>query len=389
VTKKVYTKITCILVHRAKPDVRPPPSTSPVGGRYSQRVRGPSSPSLAVSSVGRIESYERILKLDNLVLIEVAHHDLFSGGPCACGYDQIKTASSSDCSFLGKILAVKCIAYGRFGSRACETWPTVHTPLVPEMFTNIQYRILKKISPGRGACELSTFYHGKSKLAVHLGEKQLSEIQGRTVIDFGCGVGEGAIEMALRGARRVIGIDIQEDLLEVAKEKAQAAGVADRCCFAPSTEEHADLIVSFDAFEHFREPAKILALMSTLLKPGGEVLASFGPTWYHPLGGHLFSVFPWSHLVFSEAALFRWRQDFKSDGATHFGEGSGGLNRMTIAKFEKLVAASPLHLARLELVPIRKLRWLHNRWTREFTTAVVHCRLTRREVPVAALAQAS
>ncbi len=39
--------------------------------------------------------------------------------------------------------------------------------------------------------------------------------------------------------------------------------------------------------------------------PHGAVYASFGPTWYHPLGGHLFSVFPWAHPIFSEKEPIR------------------------------------------------------------------------------------
>jgi hypothetical protein len=118
--------------------------------------------------------------------------------------------------------------------------------------------------------------------------------------------------------------------------------------------------------------------MDTLLKPEGEVAASFGPTWHHPLGGHLFSVFPWAHLIFSEEALIRWRSGFKTDGATRFGEVAGGLNQITIRRFERIVKESPFQFASLELVPIRKLRWLHNRFTREFATAVVRCRLVKR-----------
>jgi ubiquinone/menaquinone biosynthesis C-methylase UbiE len=53
-------------------------------------------------------------------------------------------------------------------------------------------------------------------------------------------------------------------------------------------------------FEHFTEPKLALDAMYRLLRPGGTLVASFGPTWYHPLGGHLFSVFPWAHLIFSE-----------------------------------------------------------------------------------------
>ena len=119
--------------------------------------------------------------------------------------------------------------------------------------------------------------------------------------------------------------------------------------------------------------------MSALLQPAGEVIVSFGPTWYHPLGGHLFSVFPWAHLLFSEKALIRWRSTFKSDGATRFSEVAGGLNQMTISKFEDLIEDSPFKLASMELVPIKKVRRFHGRLTREFTTAIVRCYLVKPE----------
>ena len=246
------------------------------------------------------------------------------------------------------------------------------------MLTDIQYRILRRISPRAPDCCSGAVYEGKSKLSTLLGDEILDRIAGRVVIDFGCGKGTEAVEMAQRGAKRVIGIDIREDSLQVARQRALSAGVQNTCLFGSSTNELADIVVSLDAFEHFADPAAILRSMSTLLHPKGEVLVSFGPTWYHPLGGHLFSVFPWAHLVFSENALIRWRSTFKTDGATRFGEVAGGLNQMTIARFEELVAASSLRLASLELVPIKKLRPVHNRLTREFTTAIVRCRLVKR-----------
>ncbi|MEO7143068.1 MAG: methyltransferase domain-containing protein, partial [Bryobacteraceae bacterium] len=221
-------------------------------------------------------------------------------------------------------------------------------------------------------------YDGKSKLTVLMGNEIFTKISGKVVIDFGCGEGADSVEMAQKGAKRVIGIDIREDVLQVARQKAATSEVQSFCFFASSTNELADFVVSLDAFEHFADPMAILRSMNTLLRPGGEVLVCFGPTWYHPLGGHLFSVFPWAHLMFSEKALIRWRSTFKTDGATRFGEVAGGLNQMTIAKFEQLVAGSPLEFASLELVPIRKLRRFHNRLTREFTTAVVRCSLMKR-----------
>ncbi len=245
------------------------------------------------------------------------------------------------------------------------------------MLTYLQYRILKAISPGASSACSGNAYEGKSKLAVLMGDDFFSKIAGKVVVDFGCGEGSEAIEMAGRGAVQVIGIDIREDVLQTAREAAAAAGVVN-CVFLTSTNDLADVVVSVDAFEHFGDPAGILRIMSTLLQPAGEVFVSFGPTWYHPLGGHLFSVFPWAHLVFNEEALIRWRSTFKTDGATRFGEVAGGLNQMSIARFEALIAESPFKFASLELVPIRKLRRFHHRLTREFTTAIVRCRLVKR-----------
>jgi SAM-dependent methyltransferase len=213
-----------------------------------------------------------------------------------------------------------------------------------------------------------------------LGDRFWKTIPGKTVIDFGCGEGAEAIEIARRGARRVIGIDIREEILEIARRRALTAGVQGECEFASSTTERAEIVISLDAFEHFGDPAAVLDAMATLLDSAGEVFVSFGPTWYHPLGGHLFSVFPWAHLIFSEQALIRWRASFKADGATRFSEVAGGLNQMTIRRFEKLVERSAFKFAELELVPIRKLQRIHNRLTREFTTAIVRCRLAKRDI---------
>lgn len=246
------------------------------------------------------------------------------------------------------------------------------------MFASVQYRVLKLISPGAPGICSGAAYLGKSKLEVLLGSEFLQSVEGKVVIDFGCGEGNEAIEIARSGAKRVIGLDIREDVLRRAAGKALAVGVGELCVFASSTSELADVIVSVDAFEHFADPVGVLHAMYALLRPGGEAFISFGPTWFHPYGGHLFSVFPWAHLIFSEEAMIRWRSSFISDGARRFSEVSGGLNQMTIKRFERFVRASDFGVAVLEPVPIAKLRPFHNRLTREFTTAVVRCRLIKR-----------
>jgi SAM-dependent methyltransferase len=245
------------------------------------------------------------------------------------------------------------------------------------MFTALQYQILKRVAPGEPGCMSGAAYSGKSKLKVLLGDHLFSQIEGRTVIDFGCGDGADAVEMARSGARAVIGVDIRQDALDRATALAQSAGVADRCRFALEPSESADVIVSLDSFEHFADPQAILQIMHRWLAPGGRVITSFGPTWYHPYGGHLFSVFPWAHLIFSERALIRWRSDIRSDGARKFSEVEGGLNQMTIGRFTRLVKASPFRIESIQTVPIRKLKPVHNRITREFTTAIVRATLVK------------
>ena len=75
----------------------------------------------------------------------------------------------------------------------------------------IGYRILKRISPiGDGSSMDGSAYADKSKLETLLGPRIWAEIADKVVIDFGCGEGAEAIEMARRGARRVIRVDIQD-----------------------------------------------------------------------------------------------------------------------------------------------------------------------------------
>jgi SAM-dependent methyltransferase len=225
-------------------------------------------------------------------------------------------------------------------------------------------------------CDIATAYIGRSKLEVLLGRGIWESVRDRDVLDFGCGPGGEVVEMAQHGARRVIGLDLRQTWLDVGAAHARTHGVEDRCVFTRQWDEPVDLIVSLDAFEHFADPAAVLVRMRELLRPGGRVLAAFGPTWYHPLGGHIYSVFPFSHLVFSENALVRWRSLHKTDGATTIEE--SGLNKMTISRFIRFVEASPLRFASFELLPIRPLRFLANRLTREFTTAAVRCALVPR-----------
>jgi SAM-dependent methyltransferase len=244
-------------------------------------------------------------------------------------------------------------------------------------------RLLNALSPdGTGGLPkgVPPVYQGKSKLEQILGRDIWDQIRDKVVVDFGCGEGHEMVELAEHDARQVIGIDTRQKWLDNAAALAHTRGVADRCVFVQqwTGPQVADIIVSLDSFEHFDEPAEILATMNRMLKPTGSVLVAFGPTWYHPYGGHLFSVFPWAHLLFSEDAMVTWRSGLPGKRPMKSLR-EAGLNQMTIKRFERLIDESPFRFAGFEPVPIRRLRWLATPLSREFTTSIVRSRLVPRE----------
>lgn len=70
----------------------------------------------------------------------------------------------------------------------------------------------------------------KLKLPVDLLFKVIGPLQGRKVLDCGCGDGEFSAIMALLGAH-VTGIDISERLIEVARRRSRVNGIEERTEF--------------------------------------------------------------------------------------------------------------------------------------------------------------
>lgn len=239
------------------------------------------------------------------------------------------------------------------------------------MLASLEYAVLKRFCKRervlQGEPDRSTSY---SKLDCHFGDAWRAAVKDRSVVDFGCGSAGEVIEIASAGARIVYGVEISERLLQQARQRIASSNVADRCRLLTTCDfEPVDVVFSFDAFEHFEKPREILAQMHSVLRPGGKLYVSFGPTWFHPMGGHAFSPFPWAHLLCAENALVRWRNLYFP--GTSVGINTSGLNRMTIWRFLSLCRDSGFAVEKQETVPIRRLKFLHSRLTREFTTAVV------------------
>lgn len=56
-------------------------------------------------------------------------------------------------------------------------------------------------------------------------------LEGKTVLDIGCGSGPYAVECAIRGARQVLGIDLAPGMLQLARERAERLNLGKVCSF--------------------------------------------------------------------------------------------------------------------------------------------------------------
>jgi len=104
-------------------------------------------------------------------------------------------------------------------------------------------------------------------------------LEGRNVLDVGCGGGLLAEAMARKGAR-VTGLDMATELLKVAELHALETGVAVRYLLQ-SAEQHAvdhaggyDVVTCMEMLEHVPEPAQVVVALAALVRPGGHVFLS-------------------------------------------------------------------------------------------------------------------
>ena len=100
-----------------------------------------------------------------------------------------------------------------------------------------------------------------------------------SVIDVGCGPGRFSVDLAKRGAARVLGVDISQEMLDLAKRAATSQKVESQCEFVKSSfkdlavKETFDMSLGIGYFDYLENPIEDLQKMAEVTR--GHVIASF------------------------------------------------------------------------------------------------------------------
>jgi 2-polyprenyl-3-methyl-5-hydroxy-6-metoxy-1,4-benzoquinol methylase len=97
-------------------------------------------------------------------------------------------------------------------------------------------------------------------------------INGLSVLDIGCGPGHYAIALARQGAARVVGIDFAPRMIELARKRAVAAGVAGACEFLLTDlmeytpDRQFDFTIAMGFMDYVADPVTIVQRIFKLTK---------------------------------------------------------------------------------------------------------------------------
>jgi len=103
----------------------------------------------------------------------------------------------------------------------------------------------------------------------HLTLKECNDVSGKKILDVGCGPGRIAVELAKRGGY-VIGIDLSENMVNLANNLAKKLGLNDKCKFVcddflrHTFNEKFDISIALGFFDYTQNLAPYLAKIRSL-----------------------------------------------------------------------------------------------------------------------------
>jgi SAM-dependent methyltransferase len=134
--------------------------------------------------------------------------------------------------------------------------------------------------------------HDQARSLVDLLHSDTAYPAGSVVLEIGCGVGAQTVTLAQRSPdARFTSVDISADSIAEARRRAERAGLgnvefrqADIFALPFKAESFDHVFVCF-VLEHVSRPVEALAILKTLLRPGGTITViegDHGSTYFHP-----------------------------------------------------------------------------------------------------------
>lgn len=184
--------------------------------------------------------------------------------------------------------------------------------------------------------------HATRALFDHL----LPDVQGKKVLDIGCGHGQTLEYFQKRGAQPY-GVDMSPESVYVARQRGFEVEEGD-CCALPYPNESFDVVFSIGVIEHFAATKKAIAEHIRVLRPSGKAViivphlkspSYFGAIAWHFLRGNFlkYSIKTTTGKGYTKMYFKRILDDGKAKNLHITGYyGSAFLKPLTSTRWEKI-----------------------------------------------------
>ena len=128
---------------------------------------------------------------------------------------------------------------------------------------------------------IDNYWRGVVQRRLELNVEKLEPLEGKKILDVGCGSGRFCLAFAQRGAAKVLGIDFAAAMIDIANELAKRARVSDQCEFrvgafpvaVGADEGPFDASTANGFFDYVDRPVPIISRMRELTR--GRMIMSF------------------------------------------------------------------------------------------------------------------
>lgn len=140
--------------------------------------------------------------------------------------------------------------------------------------TKVKGLMEKKITDSVERVTLEETYDDQVWLHTYRYRFALPWVQNCRVLDIACGQGYGSRALLDGGAADVVGVDVCEEAVAIAREKYHVNAILGSATAIPLPDRSVDVVVSMETIEHILEHEEFASEINRVLVPGGILVMS-------------------------------------------------------------------------------------------------------------------